>query len=120
NGEPPLMSSDGKTFNLNKDLFMKYQGEFVKLRQEKAVPPPDQSLAFKENDPTADQMASGVVMTRGATTGSVSALEMLMPGKVDVVNIPVGPNGGGWAQSTIFLSVSANSNYKDEAKKFVK
>jgi len=120
NGEQPLMSSDGKTFTLNKDMFMKFQGEFVKLRQEKAVPPPDQSTAFKENDPTGDPMASGAVMTRGATTGSVSALEMLLPGKVDVVNIPVGPNGGGWAQSTIFLSVSANSKYKDEAKKFVK
>jgi len=120
NGEEPLMSSDGKTFTLNKDLFMKYHGELAKLREEKAVPPPDQVLAFKENDPTADAMASGVVMTRGATTGSVSALEMLMPGKVDVVNIPIGPNGGGWAQSTIFLSVSADSKNKEEAKKFVK
>ncbi|MFB9279498.1 ABC transporter substrate-binding protein [Cohnella cellulosilytica] len=120
NGEEPLMSSDGKTFTLNKDLFMKYQGEFASLRKEKAVPPPDQVLAFKENDPTADPMASGVVMTRGATTGSVSALETLMPGKVDVVNIPNGPSGGGWAQSTIFLAVSADSKHKDEAKKFVK
>ncbi len=120
NGEKPLMSSDGKTFTLNKDLFMKYHNELASLRKEKAVPPPDQVLAFKENDPTADPMASGVVMTRGATTGSVSALETLMPGKVDVVNIPNGPNGGGWAQSTIFLAVSADSKHKDEAKKFVK
>lgn len=65
-------------------------------------------------------MASGVVMTRGATTGSVSALEQLMPGKVGVVNMPTGPAGGGWAQSTIFLSVSANSKNKEEAKNFVK
>ncbi|GIQ67110.1 hypothetical protein PACILC2_56780 [Paenibacillus cisolokensis] len=65
-------------------------------------------------------MASGTVMTRGATTGSVSALEQLMPGQVGIVNMPVGPAGGGWAQSTIFLSVSANSKQKEEAKKFVK
>lgn len=43
-----------------------------------------------------------------------------MPGKVGVVNLPVGPAGGGWAQSTIFLSVSANSKNKDEAKKFLR
>lgn len=120
NGEQPLMSSDGKTFTLNKDLFVKYHSTLAELRKEKVVPPADQVLAFKENDPTADPMASGVVMTRGATTGSVAALEQLMPGKVDVVNIPVGPNGGGWAQSTIFLSVSADSKNKEEAKKFVK
>jgi multiple sugar transport system substrate-binding protein len=119
-GEKPLMSSDGKEFTLNKELFMKYHTTLDELRKEKVVPPADQVLAFKENDPTADPMASGVVMTRGATTGSVGALEQLMPGKVDVVNIPVGPSGGGWAQSTIFLAVSADSKNKEEAKKFVK
>lgn len=120
NGGKPLMSDGGKTFTLDKDLFMKYQNTFAELRKVKAVPPADQQVAFLENDPTADPMASGVVMTRGATTGSVSALEQLMPGKVDVVNIPTGPEGSGWAQSTIFLSVSANSKNLDQAKAFVK
>lgn len=120
NGEKPLMSDGGKTFTLNKDLFMKYHQTFADLRKEKVVPPADQVLSFKENDPTADPMASGVVMTRGATTGSVAALEQLMPGKIDVVNVPTGPAGGGWAQSTIFLSVSTDSKNKEEAKAFVK
>jgi len=120
NGAKPLMSADGKTFTLDKDLFTKFQSTFEALRKEKAVPPPDKSLSFVENDPSADPMATGTVMTRGATTGSVAALYSLMPGQVDVVGVPTGPAGGGWAQSTIFLSVSANSEHKEEAKAFLK
>jgi multiple sugar transport system substrate-binding protein len=120
NGEKPLMSDGGKTFTLNKDLFVKYHSTLADLRNEGSIPPPDQVLAFLENDPTADPMASGVVMTRGATTGSVSALDQLMPGKIDVVNIPTGSAGGGWAQSTIFLSVSADSKNLEQSKAFVR
>ncbi|MBB6672534.1 ABC transporter substrate-binding protein [Cohnella nanjingensis] len=119
-GKSPVMADGGKTFNLDKDLFMKFYNTYEDFRKAKIVPPAEKAAAFLENDPKADPMASGVVMTRGATTGSVSALEQLMPGKVGVVNMPIGPSGGGWAQSTIFLSVSANSKNKDEAKKFVR
>ncbi len=119
-GKAPVMADGGKTFTLDKELFMKFYQTYADFRKAKIVPPAEKAAAFLENDPQADPMASGVVMTRGATTGSVSALEQLMPGKVDVVNMPTGPAGGGWAQSTIFLSVSANSKHKDEAKRFVK
>ncbi|MCC3375774.1 sugar ABC transporter substrate-binding protein [Cohnella sp. REN36] len=119
-GGPPVMTDGGKTFHLDKDLFVKFYKTYEEFRKAKIVPPAEQSAAFLENDPKADPMASGAVMTRGATTGSVSALEQLMPGKVGVVNMPIGPAGGGWAQSTIFLSVSAGSKHKDEAKAFVK
>lgn len=120
NGADPLFADGGRKFTLDRELFFAFHNQFAALREAGAVPPPDQVLAFVENDPTADPMASGVVMTRGATTGSVAALEEMMPGQVDVVNIPVGPKGGGWAQSTIFLSVSANSAHKEEAKAFIR
>ncbi|WP_141501227.1 ABC transporter substrate-binding protein [Paenibacillus luteus] len=119
-GKPPIMSDGGKTFTLDKSLFMTFYQTYEEFRKAKIVPPAEKAASFLENDPQADPMASGVVMTRGATTGSVSALEQLMPGKVGVVNMQVGPAGGGWAQSTIFLSISANSKNKDEAKKFVR
>lgn len=119
-GKLPVMSDGGKTFTLDKDLFMTFYQTYEQFRKDKIVPPAEKAAAFLENDPQADPMATGIMMTRGATTGSVSALEQLMPGKVGVVNMPVGPAGGGWAQSTIFLSVSANSKNKDEAKRFVK
>ncbi|QHW31212.1 extracellular solute-binding protein [Paenibacillus rhizovicinus] len=119
-GKEPVMSDGGKKFYLDKDLFMTYYKTYEEFRKSKIVPPAEKGAAFLENDPQADPMASGVVMTRGATTGSVSALEQLMPGKVGVVNEPTGPAGGGWAQSTIFLSVSANSKHPEDAKNFLK
>lgn len=120
NGGKPLMSDGGKIFTLDKDLFFEYHNTFAQLRQDKIVPAAEQQVALLENDPTSDPMGSGVVMTRGATTGSVNALESMLPGQVDVVNLPIGEAGGGWAQSTIFLSVSANSKNKDQAKEFLK
>jgi len=120
NGKGPIIQENGTKFNLDKELFTKFYGIYAEFREKKIVPPADMVSSFKENDPQADPMASGKVMTRGATVGSVGALEQLMPGKVDVVNIPVGPEGGGWAQPTIFLSVSTDSKHKDEAKAFIK
>lgn len=120
NGKGPIMSDGGKTFNLDKDLFMKFYNEHEALRKEGALPPADMQAAFLENDAQADPIGSGKIMTVSKTVGSVSALEQLLPGQIDVVNVPVGPAGGGWAQSTIFLAVSTDSTNKDEAKKFVK
>lgn len=118
-GKGPIMV-DGTKFNLDKDLWFKFMRTYEQFRKDNVVPSAQVGAAFKENDPKADPMASGTVMTRGATVGSVSVLETLLPGKVAVVNNPVGPSGGGWAQSTIYLSVSTTSKNKAEAKKFVK
>ena len=117
-GKGPVL--EGKNYNIDKDLWFEYQGIYDQFRKEKIVPPADVQAAFLENDPQGDPMASGTVMTRSATVGSVSVLETLMPGQVEVVNNPTGPAGGGWAQSTIFLSVSETSKYKEEAKEFVR
>jgi len=119
-GKGPIMQDGGKKFNLDRDLFIEFFNTYAEFRKQGIVPPAEVSAAFLENDPQADPMASGKVMTRGATVGSVSALEDLMPGQVGVVNTPIGPAGGGWAQSTIFLSVYANTPDMEEAKKFVK
>ncbi|SFD51587.1 multiple sugar transport system substrate-binding protein [Paenibacillus catalpae] len=119
-GKGPIIQEDGKKFNLDKELFMKFYGIYAEFREKKIVPPADMGSAFKDNDPQADPMASGKVMTRGATVGSVGALTQLMPGKVGIVNMPVGPEGGGWAQPTIFLSVSTDAKHKDAAKAFIK
>lgn len=119
-GKGRIIQEEGTKFNLDKEQFMKFYGIHAEFRKNKIVPPADMVSSFKENDPQADPMASGKVMTRSASVGSVGALEMLMPGKVDVVNMPVGPEGGGWAQPTIFLSVSTDSKHKDAAKAFIK
>ncbi|TBL70414.1 ABC transporter substrate-binding protein [Paenibacillus thalictri] len=119
NGKGPMMV-DGTKFSLDKDLWFKFQQTYDQFRKNNTVPPAQVQSGFKENDPKSDPLGSGTVMTRTATVGSVSVLEGLLPGKVAVVNNPTGPSGGGWAQATIFLSVSSSTKYKAEAKKFVK
>ena len=119
-GGGAIMSPDGKTFRLDRELFFKYHTILSELRRDHVVPPADVTLTFLENDPLADQLTSGKVMTRGATVGSVAILEQFMPGKVDVVNVPIGPSGGGWAQPTIFLGVYADSKEIAHAKRFIK
>ena len=118
-GKGPVFSEDGKSYNIDKDTWMTYYNKYAQFRKDNVVPPAEVQLAFKENDAQADQMATGKVMTRGATVGSVNALETLMPGSVGVVNNPQGPAGGGWAQSTIFFSANSSSKNLDEAKKFM-
>jgi multiple sugar transport system substrate-binding protein len=117
-GKGPMMI-DGKKFNLDKDLWFKFNKMYEQWRADGTIPPADKSAAYKENDPKLDAMAQGV-MARGVTVGSVSVMETMNPGKIAVVNNPVGPSGGGWAQATIFLSISANTKFAAESKKFVK
>jgi multiple sugar transport system substrate-binding protein len=119
-GKGPIMEDGGATFNLDKDLWFEFQNMYGEFRKNEIIPPADVQTAFLENDPQGDPMASGTTMTRGATVGSVSVLETLLPGEVGVVNVPTGSAGGGWAQSTIFLSVSETSKNKEEAMEFLK
>jgi multiple sugar transport system substrate-binding protein len=119
-GKGPIFPSGGKDYNIDQTLWMEFYRLQDEMRKANIVPSAEVQLGFREYDPQADAMASGKVMTRGATTASVSALEALMPGEVGVVSMPTGPSGGGWAQSTIFLSSAANSPNLAEAKTFMK
>ena len=120
NGKGPIFSEDGKSYTIDKDLWMTFYNKMVDFSKNNVVPPAEIQAAFKENDAQADPMASGKVMTRGATVGSVNALESLLPGSVGVVSLPTGSAGGGWAQSTIFFSASASSKNLDASKEFMK
>ncbi|GHU89810.1 sugar ABC transporter substrate-binding protein [Spirochaetia bacterium] len=119
-GKGPIFPPGGKDYNIDKTLWMEFYNLQEQLRKANVVPSAEVQLGFREYDPQADAMASGKVMTRGATTGSTSALENLMPGEVGVVSMPTGPAGGGWAQSTLFLSAFAKSPNIAEAKAFMK
>ncbi|MBD0383601.1 ABC transporter substrate-binding protein [Paenibacillus sedimenti] len=118
-GKGPIFQ-DGTKFNLDKDTWFQFQNIYAQFRKDGVVPSAEMQLSFKENDPKLDSLAAGKVMMRGASVGSVGAVESLLPGKLVVNSNPIGPKGGGWAQSTIFLSVGANSSNKDQAKQFIK
>ncbi|MBU5352526.1 extracellular solute-binding protein [Paenibacillus barcinonensis] len=117
-GKGPIFQ-DGK-FNLDKDTFFEFNNTYAEFQKEGVVPPADQQLAFKENDPQLDSLGSGKVMLRTASVGSASAIEALKPGQLAVNSNPIGESGGGWAQSTIFFSISANSKNVEQAKEFIK
>jgi multiple sugar transport system substrate-binding protein len=120
-GKGPVFPAGGKDYNIDQTLWMEFYKLQDDMRKANIVPSAEVQLGFREYDPQADAMASGKVMTRGATTASVSALEALMPGEVGVVSMPTGPSGtGGWAQSTIFLSSAANSSNSADARTFMK
>jgi multiple sugar transport system substrate-binding protein len=118
-GKGPVFSEDGKSVNLDKDLWMKYNQMYADFRKEGIVPKPDLGASMVENDPQTDPLVKGVLI-RGASVGSAGAIEPAIPGKVGVLPMPIGTDGGGWAQSTIFLAVSADTKHADVAKDFVK
>ncbi|GGH76188.1 multiple sugar transport system substrate-binding protein [Pullulanibacillus pueri] len=119
-GKGAIFEDGGKTFNLDKELWFEFQNIYATFRKNDIVPPAEVQQAFVENDPQQDALTSGKVMMRPATVASVGALYSLMPGKLDVINYPGGPSGAGWAEPTIFWSVSAHSKHKKEAEAFMK
>ncbi|MFC4102674.1 ABC transporter substrate-binding protein [Paenibacillus xanthanilyticus] len=112
---------DGTTFNLDKDTWFAFNSKYAEFQKAGIVPPADLQLASKENDPQTDTFGTGRVMLRGASVGSATAIEALLPGgRIAVNSYPIGEAGGGWAQSTIFFSVSAASKNQAQAKAFIK
>jgi ABC-type sugar transport system, periplasmic component len=112
---------DGTTFNLDKDTWFEFNSKYAEFQKAGIVPPADLQLSSKENDPQTDTFGTGRVMLRGASVGSATAIEALLPGgRIAVNSYPIGEAGGGWAQSTIFFSVSEGSSNKAQAKEFIK
>lgn len=118
-GKGPMFV-DGVKFNLDKELWFKFNQTYADFRKEGVVPDAQTMFSFVENDLKNDPLTSGAIMTRGVPVGAIGALESMMPGQLDTVNNPVGPAGGGWAQSTIYLTISSKSDNKEQAKAFLK
>ncbi|WNS43183.1 extracellular solute-binding protein [Paenibacillus sp. MMS20-IR301] len=111
---------DGVTLNIDKELWYKFEELYVDFRARGVIPDAQTTFSMIENDPASDPLISGRVMTRGVPVGAVGALDSAVPGKLEIVNNPSGPSGGGWAQSTMYLSLSSTSKNKAAAKEFLK
>ncbi|MNO58591.1 putative ABC transporter substrate-binding protein YesO [compost metagenome] len=118
-GKGPVFEN-GVTLNIDKETWYKFQQIYVDFRANGVIPDAQTTFSMIENDPASDPLISGRVMTRGVPVGAVGALDSAVPGKLEIVNNPSGPSGGGWAQSTMYLSLSANSSNKEAAKEFLK
>jgi multiple sugar transport system substrate-binding protein len=105
---------------LDKELFVNFYTKQLELLKSGVLPPVEVQASFIDGDPQADQVSAGKVMSKNVTVNTAQTLESLMPGQMEVLNNPAGPSGGGWAQSTVFFSVSANSQHKVQAKDFIR
>ncbi|ULL16314.1 extracellular solute-binding protein [Paenibacillus sp. H1-7] len=109
---------DGK-FNYDKETWLEWTKKFAQLRKAGVVPPPDVQLADKDLDPTADMLINGNLLFKGLHAAQVSAYDALKPGAIGVAAMPKAAQGGGWLKATFYFSISQDSAYKEESKKFI-
>jgi multiple sugar transport system substrate-binding protein len=112
------VTPDGK-FNFDKDTWL----EWIKLsddfRKEGIVPPADVAVSDVDLDPKLDLMITGKTIFKAAHAAQASSWDSLKPGSIGVYAMPKDKQGGGWLKATFFFSVSQDSQYKDEANKFI-
>ncbi|KIL41012.1 ABC transporter substrate-binding protein [Gordoniibacillus kamchatkensis] len=112
------ITQDGK-FNYDRDTWLEWAKKFADLRKKGAVPPPDVQSADKDLDPTQDMLLTGKLLFKGLHAAQVSAFDALKPGSIGVATMPRAAQPGGWLKATFYFSVSQDSPYKEEAKKFI-
>ena len=111
----------GNEFNFNKETYKEYMQLYLDLVEEGVCPPPEVILSFVEYDPMNDYFLNGKVLTRSISVGSVMTIGKMLPDdELGGVCLPQGEGGSGWVQSTIFFSVSAQSEHIQEAADFIK
>jgi len=117
-GKGQVITAEGE-LNLDKATFLEWLQTFTQLRQEGVVPPGEVMVTDKELDPNMDLLANGTVLTRVLHAAQAGALDTLKPGVFDLVTMPRAEQAGGWLKPSMFWSVSSNSQYVEEAKKFI-
>ena len=117
-GEKTLV---GNEFHFNKETYKEYMQLYLDLVDEGVCPPSEVVLSFVEYDPMNDYFLNGKVLTRSISVGSVMTMGKMLPDdELGGVCLPQGEGGSGWVQSTIFFSVSAQSEHIQEAADFIK
>lgn len=112
------VTQDGK-FNMDKDTWLEWANTFAELRKEGVVPPGDINVTDKELDPALDLLVNGSVLFRNYHAAQAGALDSMNPGVYGMVTMPRGQEGAGWLKPSMYWSVSADSPYIEEAKKFI-
>lgn len=112
---------DGNNFNFDVDAYKEYVQFYQDLVDEGVCPPAEVELSHVEYDPLNDYFLNKKVLTRPLTIGSIPTISDMMPDEeLGGVSMPQGEGGSGWAQSTIFFAIGANSEHKEEAAEFIK
>lgn len=117
-GKGTVISDDGK-FNVDQESFLEWTKRFEELRKEGLVPPADVNSSDKEFDPQMDLMVAGKILFRYSFSNNYGAWDSLKPGAYALVTMPRAEEAGGWLKPSMYLAVSENSKYKEEAEKFI-
>ncbi|MCZ8513270.1 extracellular solute-binding protein [Paenibacillus filicis] len=109
---------DGK-FNIDKDTYLAFVKKYSELRKDGVVPPPDIATTDKESDAKLDLMNNGTVLMKRSFAALFPGYDGVKPGAYTLVTQPKGTQSSGWLKPSMFWSVSADSKYIEESKKFI-
>ncbi|MFD0696711.1 ABC transporter substrate-binding protein [Paenibacillus sp. GCM10027628] len=109
---------DGK-FNFDKETWLTYVKKYAELRAAGVIPPADIASTDKESDAKLDLMNNDNVLMKRTFAALFPGYEGVKPGAYSLVAQPKGAQSSGWLKPSMFWSVSADSKYAEESKKFI-
>lgn len=112
------MSKDGK-FHYDEATWKDWMNKWAELRKDNLVTPPDVTVSDKAQDAQMDLLIQEKILLRGAHAAEFGGTDALKPGVMALTTQPRGTQAGGWLKASMYWSVSPNSQYKEEAKKFI-
>jgi multiple sugar transport system substrate-binding protein len=112
------VTPEGK-FNVDKGTYQEWLKIFADFRKEGIVPSADISVSDQEIDPKLDLMIAGKVFFRGVHAAQATSFESLKPGSYAMIPVPRAAQAGGWLKASMYWSVSPDSKYIEESKKFI-
>lgn len=117
-GKGQIITDDGH-FNIDQATFLEWTKNFEELRNEGLLPPADVNSSDKEFDPQMDLMVAGKILFRYSFSNNLGTWDSINPGAYALVTMPRAEQAGGWLKPAMFMGVSMNSKYVEEAKKFL-
>jgi multiple sugar transport system substrate-binding protein len=112
------VTADGK-FNIDKETWLGFIKKYAELRKDGIVPTPEITTSDIEYDAKMDLMNNDTVLIRRTLAAIFPGYESLKPGAYTLVKTPKGTQAAGWLKPSMFWSVSENSKYVEESKKFI-
>jgi multiple sugar transport system substrate-binding protein len=109
---------DGK-FNIDKDTYLTFVKKYAELRKDGVIPPADIATTDKESDAKMDLMNNDTVLMKRSFAALFPGYEGVKPGAYTLVTQPKGTQSSGFLKPSMFWSVSADTKYAEEAKKFI-
>lgn len=109
---------DGK-FNIDRDTWLTFMKKYAELRKNGVVPPPEVTITDKEADANLDLMNNNSILMKRTFAALLPGYESVKPGVYTLVTTPKGTESSGWLKPSMFWSVSADSKYIEESKKFI-